>query len=212
MTTLAPPAVETTRRMTLSEFEQYIALPENADRRLQWHHGEVFEVVAHFDSTNVSGQLFIALGIYLRKNRIGVLGTSEAGFIVNGARYQTDGAFILKERRRNATFINGFMTIAPDLAIESISPTDRLSDIIAKLKNYEAAGTVVWLIDYRTESITVFVPGQEQRTLNLDDVLDGGELLPGFSVPVREIFADLIMMAEEVDADNRSDSDGPTAP
>ncbi|MDZ4770947.1 MAG: Uma2 family endonuclease [Chloroflexota bacterium] len=194
MTTLIAPPVD--RRMTADEFDVYVSLPENADRRLEWHDGESFEMVAAFESSNPSIALLAALANYLRQNRIGVLASSEAGFIVNGARYMTDGAFIRTERKIASTTIKGYTSVAPDLAIESISPTDKTRSILKKLKNYEAAGTVVWLVDYDTYTIDVHVPGATIQSLTIDDSLDGGALLPGFSVPVKEVFDALIMLAE----------------
>jgi Uma2 family endonuclease len=51
---------------------------------------------------------------------------------------------------------------------------------------------LVWVVDPAARTVTVYVPGDEdERVLRDDDTLDGGDLLPGFSVPVAEIMAQL---------------------
>ncbi len=76
----------------------------------------------------------------------------------------------------------------PDLVVEVISPTDRPEEVRGKGFNYLAEGITVWIADENPERIEVYTPGQAVKIYGIDDTLEGGAVLPGFSVLVRDIF------------------------
>jgi len=83
---------------------------------------------------------------------------------------------------------------APDLAVEILSPRQPLSRFRAKIDFYLQYGVrLVWIFDPADQVVTVLIPGQEPRTLQLGDTLSGGDVLPGFSVPLREVFAQMAL-------------------
>ena len=83
----------------------------------------------------------------------------------------------------------GYFTGVPDLAIEVVSPNDRLSDVRAKIKEYLDAGTrMVVVADPQNRDVLVSTPGRAHIELNEGDVLDGGDVVPGWKLPVRDIF------------------------
>jgi len=57
-----------------------------------------------------------------------------------------------------------------------------------KVVNYLAAGTVVWLVLPETREVEVYIPNKPKQTVGIDGVLDGGDVLPGFTLPVKDIF------------------------
>lgn len=80
--------------------------------------------------------------------------------------------------------------IAPDLAVEVVSSDE---DVFKKVREYIAAGTqLVWTVYMDEKTVYVFRPaeGAELRVqqFGIDDTLDGGDVLPGFTLAVREIF------------------------
>jgi Uma2 family endonuclease len=77
---------------------------------------------------------------------------------------------------------------APVLAVEILSPSDKIEEIAEKVDLYLQAGTVVWVVNPYFRSVSVHRPGQPPRTLNVDEELSGDPELPGFRVPVGEIF------------------------
>ena len=82
-----------------------------------------------------------------------------------------------------------FPRLAPDLVVEVLSPSDRTSDVVAKLEMYQEAGVpLIWLVDPDAMTVTVIASGST-RVLQLNDTLDGDDVLPRFTVPVAEIFA-----------------------
>jgi len=54
--------------------------------------------------------------------------------------------------------------------------------------NYLAVGVVVWLIDPVARTVEIYTPGHAVVTLNDGQTLSGGDVLPGFSVPVKDLF------------------------
>jgi len=199
MTTLTPSVlVNVPTHMTIEEFDRYSTLPENVDRRLEWHEGEVWELVSTDRSSNVGGMLSGYLTFFVSAHRLGITTGADGGYIVNGSRYIPDGAYIRIDRKAAAKLVSGYTSVAPDLAIEAISPSDTVTQIKKKIRNYLAAGTVVWLVDPEDYTIDVYTPGSVVQSLTLEnnDTLDGGALLPGFSVALTDIFAQLILLAE----------------
>lgn len=81
---------------------------------------------------------------------------------------------------------------APDLAIEVLSPRQRRDRFRKKLSFYLEHGVrLVWVVDPRAETVTVHRPGAAPVVVRAGDTLDGADLLPGFTLPVADIFAEL---------------------
>jgi Uma2 family endonuclease len=81
---------------------------------------------------------------------------------------------------------------APDLAVEILSPDQHMPALLDKIQFYLLYGVqMVWVIDPATASVAVEIPGEEARILRSGETLDGGEVLPGFSVAVADIFAQM---------------------
>lgn len=81
-------------------------------------------------------------------------------------------------------------TVAPALAVEVLSPSNTRGEMDRKRREYFAAGTLlVWMVDPRTETVAVFTDPTTSTTLTTADTLDGGSVLPGFALPVAELFA-----------------------
>jgi Uma2 family endonuclease len=101
-----------------------------------------------------------------------------------------DIAFVRAERAPRGEARRHFPRLAPDLVVEVLSPSDRASEVVAKLELYQEAGvSLLWLVDPEKETVTVIAAGRPAAVLKSDDTLDGGDVLPGFTIPVAEIFA-----------------------
>lgn len=80
-------------------------------------------------------------------------------------------------------------TTIPTLAIEVLSPSNRPGEMKRKRKEYFQANVeVVWMVDPNSETITIYTSEDDFTTLTNNDTLDGGTVLPGFSLPVAQIF------------------------
>lgn len=98
---------------------------------------------------------------------------------------------VFLHREGESTFVaDGYTERLPELAIEIVSPSDRRPTVRRKAASYIAAGVaLVWLVDPRARTASVYAAGAEPRVLREDEVLGGGDVLPGFQVVVAEIFA-----------------------
>ena len=77
----------------------------------------------------------------------------------------------------------------PVLAVEILSPSDRVDDVAEKMEGYLQAGVkLAWRVEPVHKIVTVFRPDEEPEGLNIHGYLDGGVHLPGFRVSVVEIF------------------------
>ncbi len=133
-----------------------------------------------------------ALRVFLTSHALGEAYAGEVGFIL--ARNPDivrapDVAFVSHERLKDAP-VEGFLPFAPDLAAEVVSPNDTVREISGKVFEYLDAGTrMVWVVDPDNRAITVYGSRTKVVVLTEHDKLDGGDILPDFSVSIREIFA-----------------------
>ena len=100
-----------------------------------------------------------------------------------------DVAYVSRERWAGP-MPDGYGEFAPDLAVEIRSPSDRAGAVLAKVGDLLDAGSqLVWVIDPLRQQVTVYGADGSQAVLGADDVLGGGELLPGFTYAIAELFA-----------------------
>ncbi|MFN8373108.1 MAG: Uma2 family endonuclease [Anaerolineae bacterium] len=99
-----------------------------------------------------------------------------------------DVGYISKERAAKLT--GKYFRSAPEFAVEIMSPNDTADEIQAKVLQYFATGArLVWVIYPRTRTVVVHTSSDESHTYNITGILDGGDVLPGFKLAVRDIFA-----------------------
>ena len=80
--------------------------------------------------------------------------------------------------------------VSPALAVEVLSDSNTRAEMERKRREYFASGTLlVWIVDPRTETVAVYTDPTTHTTLTTADTLDGGAVLPGFALPVAELFA-----------------------
>ncbi len=179
----------TTQPITVEEFERLAVQPENADRRLEFVGGEISEVVSNSYSSLVAARINGFLFVYLLHNPIGYLTGADGGYQVGDERYIPDVAFVSKARQPEPSH-ETYNPLAPDLAVEVLSPSDQPDVMRLKLANYLAAGVVVWVVSPEAKTVEVYMPGKRAYRLGADGTLDGGEVLPGLALPVKDIFPD----------------------
>jgi len=128
---------------------------------------------------------------FVDEHRLGTVFGAETGFQIQhdpDTVRAPDVAFV-RASRMPADLPGGFFPGPPDLAVEVVSPSDRASEVLAKVQDWlEAGSAAVWVVDPHTRRVSVYRSG-EVVVLKESDALAGGDLLPGFSLPVAEIFA-----------------------
>jgi Uma2 family endonuclease len=139
----------------------------------------------------IAAEIGAILRDFVKPRRLGVVLGAETGFRISSdpdTVRAPDAAFIRAERV-GGKLPRGFFPGAPDLAVEVLSPDDRAGEVLAKVQDWLGAGCVaVWVVDPRTQTVTVYGDGGKALMLASTDTLTGGDLLPGLSVRVAEIF------------------------
>jgi Uma2 family endonuclease len=100
-----------------------------------------------------------------------------------------DASFVRADRLPKDGIGPGLLQLAPDLAVEVLSPSETASDLDEKLDDYRAAGTpLVWVVDPVRRTVTVYHAGDAPHWRHEGDTLDGADVIPGFTCPVSAIF------------------------
>jgi Uma2 family endonuclease len=174
---------------TVEEFDAFAALPENAERLLEFVGGEIVEVPSNPYSSKIAMRMGRFVSVFVDDHNLGHVTGEAGGYWVSGERYAPDVAFISKERQPELAH-EGYNPNPPNLAIEIVSPSDDERKLRIKLANYLAAGTLVWVVYPQSREVEVYAPGQPMKLVDINGVLDGGEALPGFKLAVHDIFPD----------------------
>ena len=180
--------VTTTRAMTARDLE---AVPEA--ERGELIRGEMRPV----SPTNpehflVTGNVFGPLWSFVNERGLGVVG-GEGGFLLEvdpDTMLAPDVAFVPWDRFPPKGRRRGFQPIVPDLVVEVLSPSNTAAEVNEKVRIYLAAGVrLVWVVDPVAEVVTVYEPDGAARLLRPGEALDGGAVLPGFALPLDDLFA-----------------------
>ncbi len=177
-----------TRLMTAEELEQL-----DSDMRLELVDGVLIEMPpANAWHSRVAGKLATKLGLHADSLELGWV-LVECGFVLKrnpDTVRAPDVAFVRRERIPAGGPAETFWEIAPDLAIEIVSPSNTPGEVQAKIREWIGAGVpLVWVCYPRTRTVSVIRSLLDREELTDQDVLDGGAVLPGFSCPVADVFA-----------------------
>jgi Uma2 family endonuclease len=129
---------------------------------------------------------------YVRTHHLGRVYAAETGFWI--ARdpdtvLAPDIAFIRQERIETEGAVRGYRIGAPDLVVEVISPSDLYTEVAEKVDVWLAAGTqLVIIVDPRRRTIAVHHSPTTMQTLTSAGTLSGDPVVPGWTLPVREVF------------------------
>jgi Uma2 family endonuclease len=171
-----------------------IAASLRDDRLCELVDGVLVEKVMGYRESLLAGLILSLLRAWVYPRRLGLV-SGEAGMmrLFPGLVRIPDVAFASWDRipsgRVPTEPIAGF---APDLAVEVLSESNTPGEMARKCREYFSAGVrLVWLIDPATRTATVFTALDQATTLSVEDTLDGGDLLPGFRLPLRDCFAEL---------------------
>jgi Uma2 family endonuclease len=140
----------------------------------------------------LSMKLGIAVGQFVKANDLGVVVSGDTGFRIASdpdTVRAPDVAFVRRDRIPEGGLPRGFWPGAPDLAVEVISPSDAYTDVEEKVGDWLEAGThMVILINPRTRTVTVYSSLTDVSRLTESGVLTFGDVIPGFTYQVSELF------------------------
>lgn len=137
--------------------------------------------------------LATVLWTFVKAQKLGRVLAGETGIYIRrqpDTIRAADVAFISHGRLAKAS-PQGYLDVAPELVVEVMSPGDSWSDVNDKLEDYFFIGVVqVWVVDPQRQRIHVYRSLTEMAILTPNDTLVGGDVLPGFTLPVADILAE----------------------
>jgi len=136
-----------------------------------------------------------ALAAHVYPRGLGELFSESTGFLLERHPDTVrcpDVAFVASRRLPTGGLGSGFAELAPDLAVEVVSEDDRRSGVMNKVADYLRLGVrCVWVLFPAERSVHIFGAGGSERVVDERGTLPGGDILPGFSVPVASLFSGL---------------------
>lgn len=132
------------------------------------------------------------LGNFVAPRRLGwILGADGFVWLFGAQLRAPDVSFVRRDQRPRGRLLDkGYADIAPALAVEVFSPGNTVREIERKRADFFASGTeLFWIVYPDRQEVEVSTSQETHRVLRRDDTLDGGSVLPGFSLEVAELFA-----------------------
>lgn len=176
------------QKMTTADFDRFLARMGETDRRWELIGGEIMEKMP----TQLHAYIIAMLAHFI----IRYLGEHPIGYALIEARYRApddaendlipDLSFV--RHGRGPLVSSGAAPYMPDLAVEAQSEGQSDKFMADKAGLYLSRGSrMVWLI-YPTRRIVEVLTAGERHLLTVEDMLDGGDVLPSFRIPVRDLF------------------------
>ena len=171
--------------------EDVIAAEEHGDRLCELVDGILVEKTMGTYESLLAGYIVYRLWQFLEKSDLGIaLGADGMLRLAPGLVRIPDVSFISWERLPERQLPpDPIADLVPDLAIEVLSKGNTPEEMRQKLADYFAAGVRgVWIVDHRAQEVRVHTSRDRFDVLRAPRVLDGGSLLPGFVLPIEQIF------------------------
>jgi Uma2 family endonuclease len=175
--------------MTVEEFEAYAA----THGRCELIHGEVRDLTpASFDHGKITGSLHFFIAEQVIPNGLGRVLAAETGFRLDDEQGPVvrapDIAYIANDRLP-ADAPKSFATIAPDLVVETLSPTDKQTEVSEKVLWWLSKGVrEAWVADPANQTITLHWPDGIAQLFTADQTLDQSKVLPGLAITLSKVF------------------------
>ena len=175
--------------------DELLSLPEDGNK-YEVMNGELIVSPAGIEHEEIGVRLIVALASFVREHKLGIVCGSSAGYWMKSKPknfLSPDVSFIAKERlggakRAPRKFFDG----APDLVVEVLSPRDTIELLHEKIVEYFNSGArLIWVINPDEQIVLVYHTPTPDQLLRADDTLDGEQVIPGFTLPVSELFEEL---------------------
>ena len=164
--------------------------------RFELVNGRLVERNVSTESSVVAVRISRLLDVYVDANQLGVVAGSDCSFqcfydvLLDRDRIRKpDVSFIAAGRLTEEQYRAGHTPIAPDLAVEVVSPNDNDAELDEKIEDYLAAGVhLIWVVRPRTKTVTTYHQDGSSQRLRATDKLSGEGVVPGFECLVADLF------------------------
>ena len=172
--------------------DELLRLPKGKNR-YELIRGELKKVAPAGNEHGVLAlKLAAKLWNFVEANKLGTVYAAETGFKLTtdpDTVRAPDTAFISQERLDEVGPVQGYWPGAPDLTVEVVSPFDLYTEVSDKVAEWlEAGSKMVVVVNPRRQQVFVHAPDTDVKVLGVDDNLDGGDVVPGWQLPIKELF------------------------
>jgi Uma2 family endonuclease len=169
-----------------------IAAHDRTDRLYELVDGVLVEKVMGYLESTLACDLIKFLSYFLDVHDLGFLaGPDGAARLMPGlVRYPDVSLILWAQLPRRERPTAPIAQLAPALAVEILSPGNTKKEIARKIREYFLSGVrLVWVIDPKARTVRVYAAPDESEVLTEGQTLGGGDVLPGFALPLRNLFA-----------------------
>jgi Uma2 family endonuclease len=182
------------KRYIVADLRMITDMPENQDKFFELVSGAIYELMSPSSTHAFIAQRFARhVDEFVEEHDLGyVFGDGCVYTLSDEDELIPDASFVSKARVPELPFPKTF-SFAPDLATEVISPSNKPRDILKKMQTYFKYGTRLgWVLAPDEEEVDVYRRAADGslnvHTVDIDGVLEGEDVLPGFRLPVRKLF------------------------
>ncbi|NWF69891.1 MAG: Uma2 family endonuclease [Chloroflexi bacterium] len=176
------------RLYTVQEFEAFLARPENSERRFELIHGEIVEKMPIHEHGVITLKFGSKILTFVEEHNLGHVGVEMRHRPADDPHNDRLPDIAFTRDASKALVKKGAVLVMPDLVVAVQSPDDSWRKLREKARFYLANGTrLVWLVFPQQRLVEVYTPDDEY-TVTENEVLDGLDVLPGFTLAVRDIF------------------------
>lgn len=167
------------------------------DRLCELVDGILLEKAIGAHADGIGAWLLVQIFNFASLQNLGKTFGAQGGFVVGGLTVRMpDVSFYRWDTATDPVELDhlttAFLQEEPDLVVEVLSPGNTAKEMAIKLTEFERLGIeLVWYVDPEAKTVTVYPKGKTRgsKVLTVADTLEGGKVLPGFALPVRDIFA-----------------------
>ncbi len=188
---LRTPSPVSSGQISCEEFLALCERPEYADTQLELDEGRLVVMPPAGELHGRQCAWIVALLMDYARRAGGAVLCNDPGLLLSRDpdTVRAPDLAYYRENVRLEEISPGLAKRLPDLVVEVLSPSDRLGMVMRKVQQYLRAGiAMVWVVDGESRNVTVYRTGREPRVLEENEVLDGEDVLPGFTCAVADLF------------------------
>ena len=162
-------------------------------RLLELIDGTLVEKATGYDASVVGIAIARIIGAYVAAHRLGVVSGADGMFQLRSSVRGPDVAYVARERLPNQKFpTESYPALEPNLVVEVLSPGNTKGEMTRKrLEYFHSNVQVVWIVDCINRSVAAYTSPSKVRVYSVEETIDGGAAIPGFTANVSDFFNDL---------------------